>query len=158
MSQGCSNGGGGVMRGKDDYRSTIREYFDSIGAGDEHSSPKMTIGEVSSVTELTPRAIRFYEAQGFVSPHRSGRFRLFSLKDVAALKLVRTLREVGSGLDDIAGLFVLVDGQQSTNGVESIVCEFLERQQLELGEEMDLLKQKLASCDILLEVTLTEGM
>jgi len=61
------------------------------------------IGDVARRTGLSVSAIRFYADEGVVTPtgHTEGGFRLYDVHAIARLELVRTLRDLGAGLDDI---------------------------------------------------------
>jgi DNA-binding transcriptional MerR regulator len=61
------------------------------------------IGDVAGRTGLSVSAIRFYADEGVVPPTRltEGGFRQYDVHAIARLELVRTLRELGAGLDDI---------------------------------------------------------
>ncbi|KMY65888.1 MerR family transcriptional regulator [Desulfocarbo indianensis] len=62
-----------------------------------------TISELAAELGLTPRAIRFYEEKGLISPQRSsGNHRLYDRRDRARLKLVLRGRRFGYTLDEIA--------------------------------------------------------
>ncbi|MBO2454365.1 MerR family transcriptional regulator [Actinomadura barringtoniae] len=62
-----------------------------------------TIGELARRTGLTVKTIRFYSERGIVVPaeRTAGGYRLYGADAVARLALVRTLRELGVGLDAI---------------------------------------------------------
>ncbi|MEV1240844.1 MerR family transcriptional regulator [Nonomuraea sp. NPDC050022] len=62
-----------------------------------------TIGQLAQRTGLQARTIRFWSDSGVVPPaHRSsGGYRLYDAEAVARLDLVRTLRDLGLGLDAI---------------------------------------------------------
>ncbi|MFD4507043.1 MerR family transcriptional regulator [Streptomyces sp. NPDC058457] len=62
-----------------------------------------SIGEVARRTGLSVSAIRFYADEGVVTPTRltEGGFRQYDVHAIARLELVRTLRDLGAGLDDI---------------------------------------------------------
>ncbi|MGO9016927.1 MAG: MerR family transcriptional regulator [Syntrophobacteraceae bacterium] len=62
-----------------------------------------TISDLAGELEITPRAIRFYEEKGLISPRRSsGNHRLYSHRDCARLKLVLRGRRFGYTLEEIA--------------------------------------------------------
>ena len=46
-----------------------------------------TITELAREFDITPRAIRFYEDQGLLTPDRAGRTRVYSRADRTRLKL-----------------------------------------------------------------------
>ncbi|MFR0357610.1 MerR family transcriptional regulator [Streptomyces sediminimaris] len=62
-----------------------------------------SIGDVARRTGLSVSAIRFYADEGVVTPTglTDGGFRRYDVQAIARLELVRTLRELGAGLDDI---------------------------------------------------------
>jgi DNA-binding transcriptional MerR regulator len=63
----------------------------------------MTIGQLAALTGLSVRTLRFYADSGVLPEARrtdSG-YRLFAADAVARARLVRTLRELGVGLDDV---------------------------------------------------------
>jgi len=62
-----------------------------------------SIGDVARRTGLSVSAIRFYADEGVVAPTgvTEGGFRRYDVHAVARLELVRTLRDLGAGLDDI---------------------------------------------------------
>ena len=62
-----------------------------------------SIGDVARRTGLSVSAIRFYAEEGVVPPTglTEGGFRQYDVHAIARLELVRTLRELGAGLDDI---------------------------------------------------------
>jgi DNA-binding transcriptional MerR regulator len=62
-----------------------------------------TIGQLASRTGLPVRTIRFWSDGGLVPPtdRTDGRYRLYDAAAVARLDLVRTLRELGLGLDAV---------------------------------------------------------
>jgi DNA-binding transcriptional MerR regulator len=63
----------------------------------------LTIGELARATGLTVRTIRYWSDEGALPPvaRSSGGYRLFDAASVARLELIRTLRELGLGLDAV---------------------------------------------------------
>jgi DNA-binding transcriptional MerR regulator len=63
----------------------------------------MMIGQLASMTGLSVRTLRFYADAGLLPEdgRSAGRYRLFGQDAVARARLIRTLRELGVGLDDI---------------------------------------------------------
>src|SRR5258707_13337974 len=66
--------------------------------------PPWKVGELAKRTGVSVRALHHYDEIGLLSPsHRtSGGHRLYTEVDVARLQQIRSLRELGLGLDDIA--------------------------------------------------------
>lgn len=63
----------------------------------------MTIGELARATGLPVRTIRYWSDEGALPPHArsAGGYRLYDAASVARLELIRTLRELGLGLDAV---------------------------------------------------------
>lgn len=64
---------------------------------------RYTIGELSALSGLSVRKIRFYSDKGLLPPlARTGSgYRLYTHRDAAALSLISALREAGAGLKEI---------------------------------------------------------
>ena len=69
----------------------------------------MTIREMCDTFEVTPRALRFYEAKELLFPMRQGQKRLYTRRDRARLKLVLRGKRFGFSLEDIRQLLDLYD-------------------------------------------------
>ncbi|MFI6356770.1 MerR family transcriptional regulator [Streptomyces sp. NPDC050743] len=69
----------------------------------EDGTGLLTIGELARATGLTVRTIRYWSDEGVLTPvtRSSGGYRLYDSAAVARLELIRTLRELGLGLDDV---------------------------------------------------------
>ena len=76
----------------------------------------MTIREMCDAFEVTPRALRFYEAKELLFPIREGQKRLFTHRDRARLKLILRGKRFGFSLEEIRQLLDLyhVGDQQQT--------------------------------------------
>ncbi|CAM5232879.1 MerR family transcriptional regulator OS=Streptomyces tendae OX=1932 GN=F3L20_18745 PE=4 SV=1 [Streptomyces tendae] len=63
----------------------------------------MTIGALARTTGLTVRTIRYWSDEGALPPvtRSAGGYRLYDAQSVARLELIRTLRELGLGLDAV---------------------------------------------------------
>lgn len=68
-----------------------------------------SIGQLCREFAVTPRAVRFYEAQGLISPARDGPARVFSYRDRARLMLVVNGRRVGLAIADIRSILEAYD-------------------------------------------------
>ena len=69
---------------------------------EEHSG-LLTIGQLARRTGLAARTLRFWSDEGAVPPagRSASGYRLYDAACVARVELVRTLRELGLGLDDV---------------------------------------------------------
>lgn len=85
-----------------------------------------TITELAKEFDITPRAIRFYEDQGLISPTRdgpSGRNRVYTACERTHLKLTLRGKRLGLSLSDIKSL---VDMYGSPKDTEVQLKSFLE--------------------------------
>lgn len=78
----------------------------------------MKINEVETRVGITQKNIRFYEAQGLLSPSRDSKngYRDYSEADVAVLEQIKLMRKLGLPLEEIrrmqAGTCTLADGMR----------------------------------------------
>lgn len=71
-----------------------------------------TITELANEQGITPRAIRFYEDQGLISPLRDGRNRVYGNRDRVRLKLILRGKRIGLTLAEIREIIDLYDSPQ----------------------------------------------
>lgn len=69
-----------------------------------------TITELAREFDITPRAIRFYEDQGLLTPSRAGRSRVYSKADRTRLKLTLRGKRLGLSLAEIRELIDMYGG------------------------------------------------
>jgi DNA-binding transcriptional MerR regulator len=84
-----------------------------------------TITELSREFDITPRAIRFYEDQGLLSPNREGpggRNRVYTARERTHLKLTLRGKRLGLSLSDIKSL---VDMYRSPKDSEPQLQRFI---------------------------------
>ena len=117
-----------------------------------------TISQLCREFGVTPRALRFYEDQGLLSPSRQGLARIYSYRDRARLKLIMRGKRVGLALAEIREILELYqreDGEIAQNATalkkfrERIVALERQREDIdaaiqELHEASDRLERKLA--------------
>ena len=65
---------------------------------------EFSISELAQEFDLTPRAIRFYEAEGLLSPRRDGQRRIYTPRDRTRLKLTLRGKRLGLTLAEIREL------------------------------------------------------
>jgi DNA-binding transcriptional MerR regulator len=65
---------------------------------------EFSISELAREFDVTPRAIRFYEDQGLLSPRREGQRRIYTLRDRTRLKLTLRGKRLGLTLAEIREL------------------------------------------------------
>ena len=64
----------------------------------------LTISQVCQEVGLTPRALRFYEAQGLIAPKRDALRRFYDTKDVERIRVIMKLKPLGLSLREIREL------------------------------------------------------
>lgn len=110
--------------------------------------PTYTITELAHEFDITPRAIRFYEDQGLITPKREGaggRTRVYSARERTRLKLTLRGKRLGLTLSEIKGL---VDMYESPRDSAAQLNRFL----AVLAQHREMLEQQRED----LEITLTE--
>lgn len=78
------------------------------------ASRTYTITELALEFDITPRAIRFYEATGLLAPQRLGRNRVFTQRDRTRLKLTLRGKRLGLSLQEIKPLVEMYDSPADT--------------------------------------------
>lgn len=68
-----------------------------------------TISDLAKEFAITPRAIRFYESRGLISPERAGNQRRYSRRDRARLILILRGRNLGFTVEDVGQYLALYD-------------------------------------------------
>ena len=110
--------------------------------------PTYTIAELAREFDITPRAIRFYEDQGLLTPKREGaggRTRVYSARERTRLKLTLRGKRLGLTLSEIKSL---VDMYESPKDSAAQLNSFM----LVLARHREILEQQRED----LEVTLAE--
>lgn len=110
---------------------------------------KLLIGDVSRRAGVNPKTVRFYEAQGLVSP--AGRtpkgYRLFDHEVVSRLGFIKKAQSLGFALSEIREILALRDGgSEPCDHVEAQVS----RKILEIEERLVELQRLKASLEELL--------
>jgi DNA-binding transcriptional MerR regulator len=77
-------------------------------------APTYTITELAQEFDITPRAIRFYEDVGLLTPARAGRNRVYTQRDRTRLKLTLRGKRLGLSLSEIKALVDMYDSPSDT--------------------------------------------
>ncbi|WP_323001451.1 MerR family DNA-binding transcriptional regulator [Denitromonas sp.] len=102
-----------------------------------------TITELAREFGITPRAIRFYEDQGLLTPDRAGRARVYSRADRTRLKLSLRGKRLGLTLAEIKEILDMYGGASNT-------APQLDRFLKVLGERRAALAQQLEDIEVVL--------
>ena len=71
---------------------------------EEKERAEYSIGDLAREFDVTPRAIRFYEDQGLLSPRRDGQRRIYTPRDRTRLKLTLRGKRLGLSLSEVREL------------------------------------------------------
>jgi DNA-binding transcriptional MerR regulator len=108
-----------------------------------------TISELAREFNVTPRAIRYYEDQGLLSPQRSGQNRIYSKRDRTRLKLTLRGRRLGLSLAEIRELIDMYDVGRDQQGQLTKFLSVLARQRATLERQREDIEAVLAEIDLL---------
>ncbi len=105
-----------------------------------------TVRELADELGVTTRTLRFYEAEGLVSPRRDGTNRVYDQRDRARLRLILRGRRFGMSVSECREIVDMYDGAASS-----------ERRQLErLLSRLDVIAADLRERQADLRRTLSE--
>ena len=111
----------------------------------EGGSRLFTITELAAEFDITPRAIRFYEDMGLLSPAREGRNRVYTHRDRTRLKLTLRGKRLGLSLQEIKQLVDMYDAAGADTAPQ--LKAFLEV----LAQHRRQLEQQLEDIEVTLE-------
>lgn len=106
-----------------------------------------TITELAKEFDITPRAIRFYEDQGLLSPRREGpggRNRVYSARERTHLKLTLRGKRLGLSLAEIKHLVTMYDSPKDTELQLESFLEVLAKHRAALEQQRDDIEVMLA--------------
>ena len=100
--------------------------------------PTYTITELAREFGITPRAIRFYEDQGLISPAREGaggRSRIYAARDRTRLKLTLRGKRLGLTLQEIKSLVDMYESPKDTVAQTQSFLDVLTRHRKTLEQQ-----------------------
>ena len=104
----------------------------------------MYIGEVSKLTGLSIKAIRFYEEKGLLpSPLRAGRYRVYRDSHVNILILIKEAKALGMSLTQLRSAARFHDGELDWQHVVEVMLDIRHK----LVEQIADLQSKVARLD-----------
>nr|WP_294516112.1 MerR family DNA-binding transcriptional regulator [uncultured Rhodopila sp.] len=113
----------------------------------------MNDGQLYTVTELarqlgmTPRAIRFYEDKGLISPQRAGTTRVFSARDRARMILILRGKRLGFSLSTIKDYLDLYDTDITQQSQLKLLLTAVGKRRAQLLSQRQAIDEALAELD-----------
>ena len=109
-----------------------------------------TIAELARDFGVTARTIRFYEAEGMISPERQGSQRLYHPRDRVRLKLILRGKRLGFSLAEIREIIDLYDSAPGERGQLDFFLDMIEKRRVDLEQkrrDIDLTLSELAEVE-----------
>lgn len=94
-----------------------------------------TITQLTQEFDITTRTLRFYEAQGLVSPQRRGRQRLYTPGDRTRVKLILRGKRLGFSLAEVKELIGMYGSAPGEAGQLRLLMEKIAARRAELLEK-----------------------
>lgn len=109
----------------------------------------MTVTELATALGVTPRAVRFYETKGLITPARAGANRVYAHRDHVRMKLILRGKRLGFTLRDIKAFLDLYDADPTHRAQMHALLDTLRRRRAALQEQQAALAETLAELDVL---------
>ena len=105
------------------------------------------ISDLAREFAVTPRTIRFYEAEGLIAPLREGQRRVYRPRDRVRLKLVLRGKRLGFSLKEIAEIIDLYDAPPGEAGQLQVLIDRIAERRVELEQKRRDIEAALAHFD-----------
>jgi DNA-binding transcriptional MerR regulator len=103
-----------------------------------------TVGELADELGVTTRTLRFYEAEGLITPGRAGANRVYGPRDRARLRLILRGRRFGMTLAECREIVDMYDGAGSSEELQlTTLLDRLDQIAAELRQRQEDLRRTL---------------
>lgn len=107
-----------------------------------------TIKTLSRDFDITPRALRFYEDKGILSPGRRGTTRLYSERDRTRLKLTLRGKRLGLTLEECREIIDMYDPRQPDDSLQLLkLCQKIREHRCTLLSKIKDIEETLQAMD-----------
>jgi DNA-binding transcriptional MerR regulator len=107
-----------------------------------------SIKTMSRDFDVTPRALRFYEDKGILSPQRRGTTRIYTERDRTRLKLTLRGKRVGLKLEECREIIDMYDPTQSDDSLQLLrLCEKIREHRATLLDKIKDIQETLKAMD-----------
>jgi DNA-binding transcriptional MerR regulator len=106
-----------------------------------------TISELSREFQVTPRALRFYEDKGLLSPRREGLARIYSARERGRLQIILRGKRIGFPLSDIKELIDLYDLNDGERTQMTIALKKFRKRLIDLRAQQDDIAQAIVETE-----------
>jgi DNA-binding transcriptional MerR regulator len=103
-----------------------------------------TVTELASELGMTPRAVRFYEDKGLITPQRAGTTRVYSARDRARMILILRGKKLGFALSEIKEYLDLYDADVTQHAQLRVLLAAVEKRQAKLLAQRQAIDEALA--------------
>ena len=109
----------------------------AINGGPAQEGRAYSIGELAEIFDITPRAIRFYEDRGLLTPRRAGKNRIFSDRERVRLDFILRGKRLGISLAEIGEWLALYDMEDGERRQYEALLEGSRKRIAELERQRD---------------------
>lgn len=95
-----------------------------------------SITALSQEFKVTPRAIRFYEGMGLITPVREGQRRIYGPRERTRLKLILRGKRLGFSLEDIREIIDMYDVTGEAAQLRALLVKLRQRR-IQLRQQQD---------------------
>ncbi|ASP37922.1 MerR family transcriptional regulator [Bacterioplanes sanyensis] len=105
-----------------------------------------SIRDLADEFDITTRTIRFYEAEGLLSPQREGQTRIYSPQDRVRLKLILRGKRLGLSLAESRELIDMYDPSANRPQLESLLSA-IDRRRQQLQQQLHDIQRMMEELD-----------
>ncbi len=103
-----------------------------------------TVSELGRDLNITPRAIRFYEDKGLITPQRAGTTRVYGHRNRARMMLILRGKRLGFSLVEIKRYLDLYDADVTHRSQQLLLLERVSERVRDLKQQREAIDQTLA--------------